>query len=469
MHKTSLSFSFLAAALLSAAAAMPMAASAAGAAPVDANASSEVERGRYLATAGDCIACHTAVGGESMAGGLAMASPMGPIYSTNITPSKTHGIGNYTLEQFSNALRHGKRADGANLYPAMPYTSYAKTTDEDIAAMYAYFMQGVPAVDKAAPVTSLPFPFNIRLSMSVWNGLFHDATPFKADLSQTPEWNRGAYLSEGLAHCTTCHTPRNALMAEDHLRSLGGAELGAWYAPNITSDKTSGVGGWTQAELVQYMRGEPVAGKGPASGPMAEAIDHSLKHLSSEDLNAIAVYIQSTKPVSDSQVKKSADQFGAASDQLETLRGTELPKDFNAMTGAQIYDANCASCHQAQGQGSEDGKLPALFHNTSLGHNNSNNMVMAILHGVHRVGVDSVMPPFAHELSDQQVTSLSNYLLTQYGNPDTKVTQAQVAMLRDPATAGGSGLVQLARWGMGLGAVILLGLIGWLVARRRKA
>ena len=147
----------------------------------------------------------------------------------------------------------------------MPYTAYAKTTDEDIAALYAYCMHGVPAVDKAAPATSLPFPFNIRLSMSVWNSLFHDATPFKADRSQTPEWNRGAYLSEGLAHCTTCHTPRNALMAEDHLRSLAGAELGAWYAPNITADKTSGVGGWTQAAAVHARRAR--ARQRPGFGP----------------------------------------------------------------------------------------------------------------------------------------------------------------------------------------------------------
>ena len=460
MKTTLLKTSWLAAALLAAAPALSLAADDA-----------QIERGRYLATAGDCVACHTAPGGKSMAGGLALASPLGSIYSTNITPSKTHGIGNYTLEQFTAALRHGKRADGANLYPAMPYTAYAKTTDEDIAALYAYFMQGVPAVDDApAHVTDLPFPFNIRASLGVWNAMFHDAKPYQADASQTPEWNRGAYLSQGLAHCTTCHTPRTSLMAEDHKRSLGGGDVGGWYAPNITSDAKSGIGGWSEADLVRYMSGQPVPGKGPAAGLMAEAIDHSLKHLSPEDLKAIAVYIKSVPAVNDGKTQQAADSFGKPVDDLASIRGTELPQDYNAMTGAQIYDGYCASCHQAQGQGSDGDGLPALFHNTSLGHSNTNNLVNVVLHGIHRVGTDSVMPGFAHELSDKQITSLSNYLLTSYGNPEAKVTEPQVAQLRDPATAGADNtLLNLARVGMAVGVIVVLAVIGWLLARRRKA
>ena len=447
------------------------AAVALAAAPAVAANTAQIEQGRYLATAGDCIACHTAPGGKPMAGGLALSSPLGAIYSTNVTPSKTHGIGNYTLEQFTAALRHGKRADGANLYPAMPYTAYAKTTDEDIAAMYAYFMQGVEAVEAApAHTTALPFPFNIRTSMGVWNAMFHDATPYKADTSQTPEWNRGAYLSQGLAHCTTCHTPRTSLMAEDSKRSLGGGEVGGWYAPNITSDAQSGIGNWTVEDLVLYMSGQPVPGKGPAAGPMAEAIDHSLKHLTPEDLKAIAVYVKSVPAVATPGVKQGADSFGQATDDLDSIRGTALPEDYNAMTGAQIYDGYCASCHQAQGQGSDDDGLPALFHNTSLGHANTNNLVNVVLHGIHRVGTDSVMPGFAHELSDQQVTTLSNYLLASYGNPEAKVTQQQVAQLRDPATAGADNtLLNLARVGMAVGVIVVLALVGWFFSRRRKA
>ena len=457
MNKTLMKFSWLAATVLAAA-------------PAFAADNAEVERGRYLATAGDCVACHTAPGGKSMAGGLALASPLGSIYSTNITPSKTHGIGNYTLQQFTDALRHGKRADGANLYPAMPYTAYAKTTDEDIAAMYAYFMQGVQAVDDApAKQTDLPFPFNIRASLSVWNAMFHDATPYKADASQPPEWNRGAYLAQGLAHCTTCHTPRTALMAEDGKRSLGGADLGGWYAPNITSHASSGIGSWTEDELVAYMSGKPVPGKGPAAGPMAEAVDHSLKHLSAEDLKAIAVYVKSVPAVDDGSLKQSAASFGKQTDALDSVRGVDLPKDYNAMTGAQIYDGYCAACHQAQGQGTEGGGLPSLFNNTSLGHANSNNLVQVLLHGIERHGADSVMPGFAHELTDQQITSLGNYLLTSYGNPSAKVTEQQVAQLRDPAAAGsGSSLLTLARIGMAVAVIVVLALIAWLVRRRKS-
>lgn len=439
-------------------------------APAFSAGNTDIERGRYLATAGDCVACHTAPGGKSMAGGLALNTPLGSIYSTNITPSKTHGIGDYTLQQFSDALRHGKRADGAHLYPAMPYTAYAKTTDEDIAAMYAYFMQGVQPVDEApAKQTALPFPFNIRASLGVWNALFHDATPYKADAAQTPEWNRGAYLAQGLAHCTTCHTPRTSLMAEDLKRNLGGGEVGGWYAPNITSHAVSGIGHWTQEELIAYLSGKPVPGKGPAAGPMAEAVDHSLKHLSQEDLKAIAVYIKSVPAVDDGSLKQAADSFGKQTDALDTIRGVDLPKEYNAMTGAQLYDAYCAACHQAQGQGTEGGGLPALFHNTSLGHASSNNLVQVLLHGIERHGVDTVMPGFAHELTDTQITTLGNYLLTNYGNPAAKVTQAQVAQLRDPATAGAdSSLLRLARVGMGVGLLVVLAIIAWLL-RRRKA
>lgn len=424
-----------------------------------------IERGRYLATAGDCVACHTAPHGAAMAGGLAIATPLGDIYATNITPSKTHGIGNYTLAQFTAALRDGKRADGAHLYPAMPYTAYAKTSDADIAALYAYFMQGVAPVDQAAPATALPFPFNLRFSMGIWNAMFHDNKPYQAQPQQTPEWNRGAYLVQGLAHCSTCHTPRNTLMAEDPKRSLGGGEVGPWLAPNISSDAIAGIGGWTQEELVRYMREGRVAGKGPASGPMAEAIDHSLHQLSDADLNAIAVFLKSTPPVADASMQQTAFSWGKATDQLETIRGVALPHDLNTMNGAQLYDAFCASCHHAQAQGSRDGVLPALFHNTTLGRSNTNNLVLAILQGVPRHGSDTIMPAFAHELSDQQISTLGNYLLTHYGAPSAKVTQEQVHRLRTntPDTT----LITVARWGMGLAAIVVL-LLVWALLRRRR-
>ena len=440
---------------------------AAGASTPDAAA---IQRGRYLATAGDCIACHGVPGGKPMAGGLALATPLGAVVATNITPSKTHGIGNYTLKQFSDAVRHGVRADGANLYPAMPYTAYAKVTDEDTAALYDYFMHGVAAVDAApAKQTDLPFPFNIRLSMSGWNMLFLDKKPFVADASKSMEWNRGAYLAQGLAHCTTCHTPRNALMAEQLSKELGGADLGTWYAPNITSDINSGVGGWSQQELVDYLRTGRSANKAQAAGPMAEAIDHSLKHLSDADLNAIAHYVKGVPAIRDKADTKPVTQWGKAGEELSSIRGVPLPQNLNKMSGAQLYDAQCASCHQAKGEGSFDGSLPPLFHNSVTGRSNSNNLVMAILDGVERQdgGSGHLMPAFRQTLSDEQIVTLGNYVQKMYGNPAIKVTAEQVTTLRNGGPA--SNLIGLARAGIIVGVLVLLALLLWWRGRRRKA
>lgn len=433
-----------------------------------------IQRGQYLATAGDCIACHSARGGKPMAGGLALATPLGAIVSSNITPSRSHGIGNYTLQQFSDALRKGVRADGQHLYPAMPYTAYAKVTDADVAALYAYFMRGVAAVD-AAPAghTQLPFPFNVRWSMAAWNLLFLDDKPYAPDPKQSVEWNRGAYLATGLAHCGTCHTARNLLMAEDLSKPLGGASLGDWYAPNITADANGGLGGWSAQELVDYLHSGRAAGKAQAAGPMAEAIDHSLSHLSEADLRAIATYVKQVPAQHHDTDAAPAYARGAASNGMAYLRGEPLPSDPNLMTGAQLFDAHCASCHQAKGEGSFDGSLPALFHNTALGRGNSDNLVMVMLEGVQRLAthdggadLETRMPAFRKVLSDQQIVTLGNYLTTAYGNPDAKVTAQQVQTLR--AGGAGSNLLTLARVGMAAAAIILLGLIVWLLGRSQR-
>ncbi|WP_076593568.1 c-type cytochrome [Herminiimonas arsenitoxidans] len=428
-----------------------------------------VKRGQYLATAGDCIACHSTPHGKPMAGGLALPTPIGDIIATNITPSKTHGIGNYTLEQFSNALRKGVRADGQRLYPAMPYTSYALVSDDDTKAMYAYFMNGVQAVD-AAPTqsTSLPFPFNIRLSMAAWNILFLDSKPFVVDSSKSVEWNRGAYLSRGLAHCSTCHTPRNMMMAENLSKELAGGDVGVWHAPNITSDANSGIGGWSEQELVNYMQTGRATDKGQASGPMAEAVDHSLRHLTPEDLRAIAVYIQSVPAVHDAADSRPVYAWGSAKNELNTIRGMPLPKDLNQMTGPQLYDAHCATCHQASAQGSFDGGLPPLFHNTALGRSNSNNLVMVMLDGIQRQTEteEILMPGFKNALSDQQIATLGIYLIKQYGNPASTVTVDQVKTLR--AGGGASNLALLAQVGIAAIAIVILAVLLLFMRRRRR-
>ena len=451
---------------LGAAAATPEATAAPGAA--NAGASDLVQRGRYLATAGDCVACHTAPGGQPMAGGVALPTPIGAIVATNITPSKTHGIGNYTEAQFVDALRKGVRADGQHLYPAMPYTAYARVTDEDAHAMYAYFMQGVAPVDTApAQTTSLPFPFNIRLSMAVWNWLFLDSKPFAFDASQSAEWNRGAYLTVGLAHCSTCHTPRNMLMAEDLKRQLGGGEVGTWFAPNITPDANSGVGGWSEQEIVDYLRFGQVAHKAQAAGPMAEAVDYSLRHLTEQDLQAMAVYLKTVPAVHNAADTRPDYAWGSAGNQLNSVRGVAWPQDKDKLTGAQLYDAHCATCHQASGQGSFDGSLPPLFHNTTVGRRNTNNLVMVLLDGIERTDrqPEVKMQGFRQVMSDVQVATLASYLTQQYGNPEVKVTPEQVKTLR----AGGapSQLVWLARAGLLVGVLVVLALLAWALLRRR--
>ena len=423
--------------------------------------------GKRLAVAADCVACHTAPEGKPFAGGYPLSSPMGVIYSTNITPSKTAGIGSYSNEQFARAVRDGVAADGTHLYPAMPYTSYAKMTDSDIAALYDYFMKEVQPVDTPSEKTQLAFPFNIRASMIGWNLLFHSDARFKPDASKSAEVNRGDYLVNALAHCDTCHTPRNFLMGADNGKPLGGGSLGSWYAPNISSDKVSGIGAWSNEEIVAYLRTGHVAGKAQAAGPMAEAIEHSLQYLGASDLQAIAAYLQQTPPVKSAE-NKARHEFGAASTDELTLRGTK-PED---NPGWHIFSGTCANCHQANGQGTKE--YPSLFNNTAT--TRADNLIAAIVYGVHRTvdGVAVDMPAFGPDalftdrLNDQQIADVSNYVLSRYGNSELKVTAADVAQSR----AGGpkAPLAELAKFTIPaiILVCLLIGLVVWMIARRRK-
>jgi fructose 5-dehydrogenase cytochrome subunit len=440
-----------------------------------------IEKGRYLATASDCVACHTNHdGGKPMAGGLPMASPVGTIMSTNITPSKEFGIGSYTEAQFADAVRKGIRGDGANLYPAMPYVSYSNMTDEDIHALYAYFMQGVQPIDEKAPETKLPFPMNIRASMMGWNLLFRPNETHKDDPAQSAEWNRGKYLAEGAAHCSTCHTPRGAFMQEQKSLNLTGGQVGAWYAPDITNDPIHGIGSWSQEDLVTYLKTGKLDNKAQAAGSMAEAISYSFQHLTDADLNAIATYVRSI-PSANAAQAAGTTRFdkGAAGNDMASFRGKDYVEGLKGdHAGAQIFAANCASCHGYNAQGSKDGYYPSLFHNAATAGDNPINVISAILNGVDRHTEDGhvFMPPFGDQtnavvqLDNIEVASLSNYLLAQYGNDKLSVTPEDVQVIREGGPK--SNLVEMARIGMGIGAavgLIVLGLIIWLVRRRRKS
>lgn len=426
-----------------------------------------LQRGQYLATAGDCVACHTAPGGKPYAGGLTVPTPIGNIVATNITPSTTAGIGHYTEQQFSDALRKGIRADGKHLYPAMPYTAYAQITDDDVHALYAYFMHGVAPVDSKPTPTRLPFPFNIRLSMAAWNLLFLDSKPFTPDPAKSVAWNRGAYLVRGLAHCSTCHTPRNLLMAEQSSRELAGGAVGTWLAPNITSDANSGIGGWSEQDLVAYLKLGHATGKAQAAGPMAEAVEHSLQYLEPVDLQAIASYLKTVPAQHDPADTQAVDSWGAAFDGVADQRGTAFPDDANQWSGAQLYDAHCATCHQARGEGSFDGGLPPLFHNTATGRANTDNLMMVIFDGIRWTDASGVhMPAFANDLSDRQIATLASYLTRHYGNPAATVSAEQVQVLR----AGGapSHLVALARWGIAVVVLLIFAILAMLIRRKRR-
>jgi len=425
-----------------------------------------IAKGKYLATASDCTACHTAPGGKPMAGGLAMSSPVGTIMSTNITPSKQFGIGNYTQAQFSDAVRKGVRADGANLYPAMPYTAYSVMSDEDVHAMYAYFMQGVAPIEQPSPETSLPFPMNIRMSMIGWNLLFRNNTPLTDDPQKSAEWNRGRYLAEGAAHCSTCHTPRGLLMQEKTSLNLSGSQVGPWYAPDITADKVTGIGSWTQAELVTYLKTGRLEGKAQAAGSMAEAITHSFQHLTDPDLNAIAAYVRdvpSVRGASQAQAPALQTRFehGKAGNALAGFRGQAFADGMKGdHAGAQIFSANCASCHGYNAEGTKDGYYPSLFHNSATAGDNASNLIATILYGVERETEDGhvFMPPFGDQpnavtaLDNVEVASLANYILQDYGNARLTVTPADVQTAREGGPR--SNLVNYARIGIGIGAAI---------------
>lgn len=432
-----------------------------------------IKKGEYLAVAADCTACHTAEHGKPFAGGNAIASPVGEIIATNITPSKTAGIGDYSERQFADALRKGIRADGAHLYPAMPYTAYATFTDDDVRALYAYFMSGVPPVDQPVATTHLPFPLSLRFSMMFWNALFLKAPGYTPDLSQSDSWNRGRYLVDGAAHCSSCHTPRGFLMQEKQREAFTGAQVGPWFAPDITASAVSGIGQWSQQELITYLKTGHLIAKAQAAGSMAEAITHSFQHLTDNDLAAIAEYMASITHASDSATGTSRFEQGHASQNLAAFRGEAFTASGDD-EGARLYSGNCASCHGASGEGSKDGFYPSLFHNSATGEHNPANLIATILYGVqrHTAAGDVYMPPFGaqanalNSLNDAQIATLSNWLLHHYGNAGVTVTSQQVAEIRRGGPS--SPLVLLAQIATGVAALGALALSAWLLLRRKR-
>lgn len=410
-----------------------------------------IARGKYLAIAADCAACHrgSAQQDAPYVGGYAIASPMGNIIASNITPAKGTGIGDYSEPEFRRALTQGIRRDGQPLYPAMPYTAYRGLSDDDLHALYRYFMAGVAPVDRAVPETQLAFPFSWRYAIHGWNWLFLKKTPVDEDVKKA----RGRYLVDVLGHCSACHSPRNAMMAERDDRYLAGGEAGGWIAPNITSNPVSGIGGWSREELVQYLR-TGRNDKAQAAGGMAEAVEHSLRFLSDDDLDAIADWLKQTPPIATAQGTKAAYAYQGGGE--------------GRAAGQALYAAACASCHRLGGEGAYDGHFPSLTNSSTVGSEQANNLIMVMLHGVQRQGetLQTWMPGFADSLDDRQLAELGNYVLQQFGNPAVRITPQQVAQLR----AGGEKPWLIASlpyvfWG---GVLLALIVIGAWVKRRVK-
>ena len=394
-----------------------------------------IAQGKALAIASDCVACHSTTGSKPFAGGLPMPLPMGNIYSTNITPDKEHGIGQYSLQEFQRAVQYGIRRDGGNLYPAMPYTAYAKLTPDDIQSLYAYFMQGVPAVAQENRKPDFPWPLTLRFPLKVWNQLFLSKGVYQNKPEQSAEWNRGAYLVQGAAHCGTCHTPRGLAMQEKaydetNKHYLAGAALGGWQAYNITSDPHSGIGTWTKAEIVQYLRTGNVPNKAQAAGGMAEAITHSFSKMSDQDLQAMATYLV-TVPAYQDQQTAARSSFGKPTTDYQDVRfaaqgGKAAP------TGAELYLNHCASCHGKTGVGTPDGYYPSMVHNSVLGAKDAHNLIQVMLNGAEvENGKDHYfMPSFAGELNDEELATLANYVTVTFGHGAGTVSAHDVKKLR---------------------------------------
>ena len=365
-----------------------------------------VARGAYLARAGDCVSCHTAQGGQPFAGGLRMDTPFGYLLSPNITPDAATGIGRWSADEFYRALHQGVNQRGQDMFPVMPFDFYTRVTRQDSDAIYAY-LRSIAPVKNAVVVNHLRFPFNQRWSMAVWRELYFSEGSFKPDPAKSAAWNRGAYLVEGLGHCSACHSPRNALGGIEKDKAYTGATIDGWFALNLTSDLHTGLGSWTAEQIATYLKTGAVAGKTTALGPMAEVVKNSTSHLSDADLAAMGAYLKDLPANS-------------------TLRQGKPVPDPTRAAGAALYLDHCAGCHQAGGRGIP-GVFPPLAGNGVVLAPDPADILKVVLQGVPAQGKYVPMPAFASQLSDQQVADLANYLRGSWGNAAAANTTAAMS------------------------------------------
>ena len=381
-----------------------------------------VERGAYLARAADCEACHTAKGGAPFAGGLPIVTPFGTIYSANITSDKETGIGGWRDADFLSAIHKGVDDEGAHLYPAMPYASYTGMTDADALAIKAYLFSLKP-MHADIPENTFVFPFNQRWLMGIWSILFNTDTRFQPNTAQTPQWNRGAYLVENLEHCGECHTPRTLFQSLDNRQKFAGATQAGWRAYNITSDKDSGVGAWSDGALAHYLSTGHADGYGTAAGPMGEAVDRSLSHLSQGDIAAIVAYLRSVPAI-------SSDLPAPKLSPAPVSHKQGVLADFDPR-GKQIFEGACASCHDWTGV-SPLTHMATLTGVRTVNDPTAINVAQVVLNGANRTapGGTAFMPAFGGAYSDVEIAAVANYVTARFGASPSRISAKDVAKLR---------------------------------------
>ncbi|VTU29303.1 Alcohol dehydrogenase cytochrome c subunit precursor [Variovorax sp. PBS-H4] len=376
----------------------------------------QVERGRYLALAGNCAGCHTARGGAAYAGGVGIETPFGTVFASNLTPHDEAGIGRWSAAHFWRALHNGRSMDGRLLYPAFPYPSFTRVTREDSDAIYAY-LRTVPPAPTPSAAHKLRFPYDTQAALAVWRALFFAPGSFVADPAKPAEWNRGAYLVEGLGHCIACHGTRNVLGATEEKLGLSGGLIPVenWYAPSLNSKREAGVSDWDTQHVIALLK-NGTSPRGSVMGPMADVVYRSTQHLGDVDLNAMAVFLKQLPEA------KAADAPAPAA---------PVRRDAGVMArGAKIYDQQCAYCHGDAGQGAQ-GAYPALAGSRAVTMDSTVNLVQVLRHGGFLPSTAGNprpygMPPFGHVLDDDGIAAVLSYIRGSWGNDAPPVTRSQI-------------------------------------------
>jgi mono/diheme cytochrome c family protein len=392
--------------------------------------SAQIEQGRYLALAGNCMACHTTRGSAPFAGGRRIDTPFGGVYSSNLTPDPETGLGRWTAQDFWQAMHRGRSKDARLLAPAFPYNHTSVITRQDSDAIFAWLNTLAPVV-QAQPAHTLVWPVGTQPALAVWRSLFFEPSPFQADKTQSVEWNRGAYLVQGLGHCAACHSPRNALGASGAVNDLSGGlmPVANWYAPDLTRDSDSGMASTPLPEIVRLLR-TGASDSAQTSGPMGEVVQHSLQHLQETDLQAMSVYLQS-RAQSTPQPAPAKAEPARISLQVATL-------------GSAVYERQCLQCHGEQGAGvktaSGEVAYPALAGNRAVLLKDPTNLVQLVLYGGYGPATEGHprpfgMPPAVLELQDRDIAAVLTHLRTRWGNQASEVTPLQVNRIR--AAQGG--------------------------------